>query len=126
MADWKKVAKAALLSDGRIDTKEVEILKEYIFADGKVDKSELDFLAELKHGSTGSVRAFSELFLEAVKSHMLADGSISDTETKWLRKAIFADQTVDADEIALLKALKAGAKSTSPEFDALYAECVKE
>ena len=27
MADWKKIARAALLSDGSIDTKEVEILK---------------------------------------------------------------------------------------------------
>jgi len=124
MADWKKLAKAALLADGRIDTKEVELIRASVFADGTIDKAEIDFLADLRNSATGSVKAFTDLFLEAVKSFMLADGSISDDEAKWLRKAIYADKTVDADEVKLLKELKAGAKHTGPEFDKLYAEAV--
>lgn len=125
MADWKKLAKDALLSDGRIDTKEVELIKSHILADGVVDKSELEFLADLRKNSTGSVRLFTELFIDSVKKHMLADGTIDDAEAKWLRKTIFADGQVDADEIELMKHLKAGAKTVGAEFEKLYAEVVK-
>jgi hypothetical protein len=124
MADWKKLAKAALLADGRIDTKEVEIIRKAMLADGRVDKAELEFLADLKKSATSAVRAFNEMFLRAIKSHMLEDGTITDTEAKWLRKTIFADNQVDADEAQLLKDLKREAKHCGPEFEKLYSECV--
>ncbi|MCS7022395.1 MAG: hypothetical protein NZ703_10765 [Gemmataceae bacterium] len=125
MADWKKLAKEALLADGRIDTREVEILRRALFADQRIDKSELEFLAELRKSAKSAVKEFMKLFMDAVKNHMLADGVITDSEAAWLRKTIFADNKVDAEEIELLKALKQAAKQTSPEFDKLYAECVK-
>jgi uncharacterized tellurite resistance protein B-like protein len=125
MADWRKLAKDAILADGRIDQKEVELLRRNIFADDTVDKSELEFLAELRKSATATVRSFTDLFMNSVKKHMLADAVISDAEARWLRKAIFADGTVDADEVQLLKDLKAHAKSVGPEFEALFSECVK-
>jgi uncharacterized tellurite resistance protein B-like protein len=125
MADWKKLAKDALLADGKIDTREVEILRKSLFADARIDKSELEFLADLRKSAKSTVKEFMKLFIEAVKNHMLADGVITDTEAVWLRKTIFADNKVDADEIQLLKELKQSAKQTSPEFDKLYNECVK-
>jgi hypothetical protein len=125
MADWKKLAKEALLADGKIDTREVEILRRALFADDRIDKSELEFLADLRKSAKSTVKEFMKLFIEAVKNHILADGVITDTEAAWLRKTIFADNKVDADEIQLLKELKQSAKKTSPEFDKLYNECVK-
>jgi len=125
MADWKKLAKEALLADGKIDTREVEILRRSLFADDRIDKSELEFLADLRKSAKSTVKEFMKLFIEAVKNHILADGVITDTEAAWLRKTIFADNKVDADEIQLLKELKQAAKKTSPEFDKLYNECVK-
>ena len=125
MADWKKLAKAALLADGRIDTKEVEIIKKAILADGLVDKAELEFLADLRKSAESAVRVFTELFFRSVKSHMLQDGVISDNEAKWLRKVIFADKQVDDDELQLLKDLKREAKHVGPEFQKLHDECVK-
>ncbi|MCC6420164.1 MAG: TerB family tellurite resistance protein [Gemmataceae bacterium] len=125
MADWKKLAKAALLADGRIDTKEVEIIRKALLADGRIDKAELEFLADLRQSATSAVRAFTELFLRAIKSRMLEDGVISDPEAKWLRKTIFADKNVDADEVQLLKDLKHEAKHCGPEFQKLYDECIK-
>jgi uncharacterized tellurite resistance protein B-like protein len=125
MADWKKLAKEALLADGKIDTREVEILRRALFADARIDKSELEFLADLRKSAKSTVKEFMKLFIEAVKNHILADGVITDTEAAWLRKTIFADNKVDADEIQLLKELKQSAKKTSPEFDKLYNECVK-
>jgi uncharacterized tellurite resistance protein B-like protein len=125
MADWKKLAKAALLADGRIDTREVQILRQALFADQHIDKAELEFLADLRKSAQSTVKEFMKLFIDAVKKHMLADGVITDQEAAWLRKTIFADNKVDAEEIQLLKELKQQAKQTSPEFDKLYAECVK-
>ncbi len=125
MADWKKLAKAALLADGRIDTKETAIIKKEFFADAKIDKSELDFLNDLRKSAQSTVKAFTDLFLEAVQNHMLADGVIDDDEARWLRKSIFADRKVDADEKKLLDNLKKKAKKVGKEFDKLYEECMK-
>jgi len=122
MAEWRKLAKLALLADGKIDTREVQILREALFADNRIDRSELEFLKELRNEAKSYVRAFTDLFIDGVKSYMLADGTISATETTWLRKAILADGKVDEDEKRLLKELKAAARSTSPEFDALFTE----
>jgi len=125
MAEWKKVARRALLSDGRIDLKETAIIREEIFADDRVDKSELEFLFSLRKGAESVVAAFNELFFLAVKKHMLADGVISAAEAKWLRKMIFADGTVDEDEKNLMKTLKHEARDVSPEFQKLYDEVMK-
>jgi len=125
MADWRKLAKAAILTDNRIDTSEVNILRDNFFVDDKINQSELDFLQELRNESKSAVKAFDELFIEAAKSHLLADGMISKSEAKWLSKAIKADEKIDDVEKRLLEELKAEAKETSPEFDELYAECMK-
>ncbi len=125
MADWRKVAKIAILGDGHIDTREVNALRDSLFADGDINKSELEFLQEIRREAKSHVKVFMELFTDAVKAHVLADGKIDENETKWLRKAIFADNEVDEDEKNLLKTLKSEAKSTCAEFDALYDECMK-
>lgn len=125
MADWRKLAKAAILTDNRIDTSEVNMLRDNFFGDDKINQSELDFLQELRSESKSAVKAFDELFIEAAKSHLLADGMISKSEAKWLSKAIKADEKIDDVEKRLLEELKAEAKETSPEFDELYAECMK-
>ena len=48
MADWRKLAKAALLADGQIDEREVAILRKELFADKRIDRAELEFLMEAK------------------------------------------------------------------------------
>jgi hypothetical protein len=68
MAEWRKVAKALALADGRIDQKEVGILRKQLFADGKIDKSELDFLYEIKRGCTTQVKALDDLIAECEKA----------------------------------------------------------
>ncbi len=121
MANWRLVAKKAVLGDGHIDRKEVDFLRQALFEDAAISKSELEFLAEIRRECKSCVKAFNLLFFDAVKTHMLEDGDLDTKETKWLQKTIFADDTVDADEIKLLTDLKAGATRTSPEFEALYA-----
>jgi len=123
MADWRKLAKQALLADGRLDTREVELVRRELFADGRIDKSELEFLFELKRGAKSVVQAFNQLLNDALKSVILADGTISDAETKWLKKYVLADGKVDEDEKRFLRELKSSAKMMSQSFLELCAQC---
>jgi uncharacterized membrane protein YebE (DUF533 family) len=124
MADWRRLAKALALADGRIDTKETEIIKKELMADGKLDRSEIEWLLDVRRSSSGSVQAFDQFVFAALKPIILADGAIDAKEAAWLRKFIFADGKVDETEKMLLRQLKEGAKTTSPEFDALYKQCI--
>jgi uncharacterized tellurite resistance protein B-like protein len=124
MADWRKLAKALALADGRIDTKETEIIKKELLADGKLDRSEVEWLLDLRKHATGTVQVFDQFVFSALKPVILADGEIDAKEAAWLRKFLYADGKIDDGEKQFLKELKAGAKKTSPEFDALYKEAV--
>jgi len=68
MAEWRKVAKALALGDGRIDEKNVNILRNELFADGTIDKSELDFLYEIKRGASTAVKALNLLIEDCEKA----------------------------------------------------------
>jgi len=129
MADWRKVAIAALLADGVVDEAEVKVLKKELYADGKIDKKEVEFLIDLRASAQKRARgeplsiAFENLFYKAVQENVLADGNINAKEVTFLRKAIMADGKVDDAEKAFLKRLKKAAKTTSSAFTKLCAEC---
>jgi uncharacterized tellurite resistance protein B-like protein len=122
MADWRKLAKAVTLADGKIDSAEAAILRKELFADGKIDQSELDFLNELRNEAKSCSKEYIQLFIDGVKANILADGDISDAEAAWLRKSLYADGKIDADEKRLLKELKSGAKKTGKGFQDLCKE----
>lgn len=126
MADWRSLAKSAILRDGKIDTAEVKMLRDTIYADKKVNRSEMDFVHELKLETKTSVKVFNDFYLKAAKDHFLADGKIVTSEAKWLRKAVLINDKVDAEGKRLLRELKKGAKKTCPEFEELYEECMKK
>ena len=119
MADWKKLSKALILADGYIERKEVDIIKKELLADGVISKSEAEFLVDLRKSAPKAVKEFHDFVFDVVKKAILADGDIDKAEAVWLEKFITADGTVDDMEKAFLKDLKASAKKTSPEFDAL-------
>ncbi len=122
MADWKKLAKNLILADGYIERKETEIIKKELLADGMISKSEAEFLLDLRKNAPKAVAEFHQFVFDVVKKAILADGDISATEAAWLQKFILADGVVDDLEKQFLRELKAQAKSTSKEFDALYAK----
>lgn len=124
MADWRRLAREALLADGQIDEREVAIVRKALFADGRIDRSELEFLLEVKKFAKATVPQFQKLLFEAIRNVILADGTISANEAAWLRQWIFADGKVDDAEKHWLKELKLLADSVSPEFTALYNECL--
>lgn len=130
MADWRKVALAALLADNEIDETEVKVLKKELYADGKIDKKEVEFLIELRNEAQKRAKGaplaqtFENFFFKAIQDNVLADGKIDTKEANWLRKMLFADNKVDDNEKKFLKKLKGAATGTCPAFEALYAECV--
>jgi uncharacterized tellurite resistance protein B-like protein len=131
MADWRKVALAAILADGTIDENEVKVLKKELWADNKIDSEEVKFLIELRNQAQKKAKArkeevnpaFTRLFFNAIESNVLKDGKIDAGEAKWLRAMLFADGKIDADEWKFLKSLNKKAKAKHADFDALYREC---
>lgn len=132
MADWKKVALAALLADGQIDDNEVKVLKKELYADGMIDKEEVEFLIDLRNAAQKKAKGaelsanFEKFFFKAVEDNVLEDGEISAEEAGWLRKMLYADGKIDANEKKFLGKLKKSATKTSPAFDALCADCLKK
>ena len=125
MADWKKLAKDLALADGYIERKEVDIIKAAILADGVVNQSEAEFLFDLRKSAPRAVQEFHQFVFEVAKTAILADGKISAEEAAWLNRFLLADGKVDEQEVQFLRDLKASAKQTSPEFDALYDKYAK-
>ena len=67
MAEWRAIAKVAVLGDGHVSQKEVEILRNIILKDGKVSKSELAFLQEIKAEAKTAVKMLDELIADCEK-----------------------------------------------------------
>ena len=129
MADWKKLALAAILADGTIDENEVKIIRKELLADGKIDKQELDFLIELrnqaqKKGKGDLSPKFEKLFFDAVESRVLLNGAINKEGATLLRQVIFADKKVDDGEKKFLARLKKSATKAHADFDSLCNECL--
>jgi uncharacterized tellurite resistance protein B-like protein len=132
MADWKKVAIAAILADGRIDDSEVRMLRKHLWADRKIDAEEVQWLIDLRNTAQKKAKAlkkpvnpkFEQLFFKAISENVLKDGTIDADEAKWLRKMLFADRKIDPGEKKFLARLKKSARKVSPEFDKLYQECM--
>lgn len=132
MANWRKVALAALLADGKIDENEVKVLRKELWADGKIDADEVKFLIELRNEAQKKAKAskaelnakFEALFFKAIEENVLRDGRITAKEAKWLRDMLFADRKIDANEKKFLTKIKKAATKTSPEFEQLYQECI--
>ena len=131
MADWRKLAVAALLADGVIDETEVKVLRKELWADGKIDRDEVEFLIELRNAAQKKAKggtlspAFETMFFKAIQDNVLEDGVITGKEAGWLRKMLYADKKIDENEKRFLKKLKNQAHKTSPAFDALYNECLR-
>ena len=133
MAEWRNLAIALTLADGKIDDDEVRILRKELWADGEIDEDERKFLIALRNAAQKKAKAkkeevnanFEKLFFKAIEDHVLKDGQIDATEAKWLETMLFADGKIDDNEKKFLTRIKKAAKKTSPEFDTLYDKCLK-
>ena len=118
--------KQAVLAKGRIDGAELEALRRQVYAKDKIERQEADYLVELHKRVQHMTPAFEQFFYQAIKGHILAHGRIDAEEAAWLRQMLFADGKIKDEERKFLNELKGEAKKVSPEFDTLFAECMKE
>jgi hypothetical protein len=115
-----------ILANGRVDGDELEVLRTELYAGGKIDRPKADFLVELHKRVQHMTPAFEHFFFQAIKDHILANGRVSAEETAWLRRMLFADGKIKDEERKFLHELKGESKETSPEFEALFKESMKE
>jgi len=125
MLDLRKIEQE-ILAIGRVDGRELELLRQQLYADGKIERREADFLVELHKRVQHRTPAFDKFFYRALKDHILTDGRIDAEEAAWLRQLLFADGRIDDEERKFLHELKGEAKELSPEFAALFAESMKQ
>jgi uncharacterized membrane protein YebE (DUF533 family) len=115
-----------ILTTGKVDTPELELLRQELYAHGQIRRPEADFLVELHKRVQHLTPAFEHFFYRAIKDHILADGHIDAEEAAWLRRMLFADGKIDDRERKLLHELKGEARQVSREFEALFEECMKQ
>ena len=115
-----------ILATGKPDGHHLEQLRGEVYDGGKVDRRGADFLVELHKRVQHRTPAFEHFFYQAIKDHILAHGRIDAEESAWLRRMLFADGTIDDEERKFLHELKGEAKQISPEFEALFAESMKQ
>jgi hypothetical protein len=114
--------KKSLLADGVIDAAEVASLRAKLFADGVIDREEADLVFDLNDATSGAKNdpSWQGLFVDAITAFLLADektpGVVDDDEAAWLISHIEKDGEFDDNEKALIKNLKAKAKSLSPKL----------
>jgi hypothetical protein len=116
----------AIMSTGKVDKAELEILRQELYAHGGIDRQGANFLVELHKRVQHMTPAFEHFFYQAVKDHILAHGRINAEETSWLRQMLFANGKIDDQERKFLHELKGEAKEIGHEFAALFAESMKQ
>src|SRR5215213_4263204 len=104
MADWRKVALAAILADGKVDDTEVKVLqRELKEADGKIGEDGIKFLLELRATAQKKAKAkkeeltdsFEKFFAKVVTDNVLKEGKIDATSATWLKDNLFSEKKVD-------------------------------
>jgi uncharacterized tellurite resistance protein B-like protein len=113
------------LLDGKIDGREVDSLCTLLYSDGTIDRQEAEFLIQLHRRVERVSPGFEKFFFQAIKQHVLTDGVIDKEEAAWLRQIVFADGKVDPREKKLIRELRGECAYVSPEFEALYVECLE-
>lgn len=101
-----------IVSDGKIDHHDLDILKSYIAETGKVNSKIANLLFDIKDNVAHSKLPanFKDFFVATILSYLLDDettpGEIDEEEAKWLRGKIQKNGKVDAYDMALLNELR--------------------
>src|SRR5687768_8709235 len=124
--EWRSVCMDALLADGKVDAKEVAVLRKALKRkEGGIHPEGMTFLVDLRAAATKKAKAkkeqlmpaFETFFMKSVQDHVMKDGDITAYEAEWLRKTFFADKKIDDREWALIQTLNKKAKKKAPEFE---------
>ncbi len=115
-----------VLATGKVDGHHLEVLRRQLDACGTIDRRGADFLVELHKRVQDLTPGFEQFFYQAIKKHILADGRIDSEEVAWLRRMLFDDGKIDDEERKFLHEIRGEAREVSPEFEALFAQSMKQ
>ena len=102
----------SVLSDGKVDEKDVDLLREVLRLDQGIDHLKAEFLFNLKNQVNPDKMSpeFKHLFVDALTAYLLNDenspGEIDEREAKWLRGKIQSRGKTDEFDRSLLENLK--------------------
>jgi hypothetical protein len=114
-----------ILARGRVDSDHLEKLHQRLYARGKVGREEADFLVGLHKSLQHPNPGFEQLFYNAIKDHILADGRIYGEEVTWLRGIMLRGGKITDEERKFLHELKGEAAQMSHEFETFFDEALK-
>ncbi len=122
---------ADIVEDGKVDAREVSILRETLYADGVIDREEALALFKINDAVSGNDNdpAWKKFFVKAVGDHVLADdespGVVDDDEAAFLIDQIRGDGRVDDVELALLVRIVSTATSCTDAFNAFVLDALE-
>lgn len=123
--DWRKFAKHLILSDGKVDGIDTDLIRGGILEDGEIDADEIEFLLELRREAEEVHPEFTRFLQRVIKRTLVAHGTITASDVRWLRTLIYEDKITDSEDVVFLKGIAREAQSVCPEFAALLEECEK-
>src|SRR6187431_174485 len=65
-----------ILTSGKVDSHDLEVLRQRVYVGGKVGRTEADFLVELHKRLPHRTPSFDQFVYRAIKDHLVADGRI--------------------------------------------------
>ncbi|MBY0231260.1 MAG: hypothetical protein K2W96_18415 [Gemmataceae bacterium] len=124
--DFRKVAIATILADGKVDEVEAKVLgKALKDEEGRFGGDAARFLVELRTAAQKKkaevTEGFEKFFFKALEDFVLKDGNISRREVAWLETHLLADGKIDDREWKFLQAINKKATKKHADFDAMYA-----
>ncbi|NBO90846.1 MAG: hypothetical protein EBV06_00790 [Planctomycetia bacterium] len=129
MADFRKLAMAAIMADGKVDEVEVKVLQKGLKSeDGSYGNEALKFLIELREAAQKKAKAtastltesFEKFFFKVMTDIVLKDSHISEREVGFLKDHLLADGKIDEGEWKFLETINKKAKSKHASFEEMY------
>jgi hypothetical protein len=114
-----------IIAKGKVDSPELEALRQQVYACGNVDRPTADFLVDLHKRVQHVNPGFERFFYTAIKDHILLDRRIDSEKAAWLRQMLFADARLEDEERKFLNELKGEAAHMSQDFVSLFEESMK-
>src|SRR4051812_16605629 len=122
MANLRQLGES-IRANGKVNTEELEKLRQEVYAKGTVGLAEADFLVELSKRVHPNP-SFRHFFYQAIKDHITGNGGITKEKVAWLRQMVFHNERIEDEERKFLHELHGELKQSIPEFDAFYHECM--
>ena len=115
-----------ILASGKVDGHHLEVLRSRVYAGNEIERRAADFLVGLHKRVQHLTPAFEHFYYQALKDYILVDGRIDAEDTAWLKQLLSTDGTIDDKERKFLHEIKGEAKHSSPEFEVLFGESMKQ